>query len=62
MKYEVRSGDSVFIDIFYYRAGDRLLDKQTVFITNVQPGNSFTLATPGNKKARHAKFQLGKVE
>lgn len=51
----------VTVDVFYYKKGDRLFDKETLYFTNIQPGNSFTLSTPGNKKAVAAKFQLGQV-
>ena len=47
--------------IFYYKPNDRLFDKETVYFSNIQPGGTFTLTTPGNKKARSAKFELGKV-
>jgi len=52
---------TVAVDVFYYKNGQRLFDKETFYINNVQPGNSFTLSTPGNKKAVSAKFQLGKI-
>jgi hypothetical protein len=52
---------TVAVDVFYYKKGQRLFDKETVYINNVQPGNSFTLSTPGNKKAVSAKFQLAKI-
>ena len=51
----------VAVEVFYYKSGERLFDKETFYISNVQPGNSFTLSTPGNKKAVSAKFQLGKI-
>ena len=51
----------VAVDISYYKANNKLFDKETVYFTNIQPGSSFTLTTPGNHKARSARFKLGKV-
>jgi hypothetical protein len=49
------------VNIFYYKQNNRLFDKETVYFSNIQPGGSFTLTTPGNQKARSAKFELGKI-
>ena len=49
------------VDIFYYKQNNKLFDKETVYFSNIQPGGSFTLTTPGNHKARSAKFVLGKI-
>jgi hypothetical protein len=51
----------VAVDIFYYKQNNRLFDKETVYFSNLQPGASFTLTTPGNRKASAASFELGKV-
>jgi hypothetical protein len=51
----------VTVDVFYYKKGDKLFDKETLYFNNIQPGNSFTLSTQGNRKAVAAKFQLGQV-
>ena len=51
----------VTVDVFYYKKGDKLFDKETLYFNNIQPGNSFTLSTQGNRKALAAKFQLGQV-
>lgn len=49
------------VDIFYYKQNNKLFDKETVYFSNIQPGGSFTLTTPGNSKARTAKFELGRI-
>ncbi|MFL5788304.1 MAG: hypothetical protein ACJ748_09640 [Flavisolibacter sp.] len=51
----------VTVDVFYYKKGERLFDKETLYFNNIQPGNSFTLSTAGNKKAVSARFQLGQI-
>jgi hypothetical protein len=52
---------SVSVDVFYYKKGDRLFDRETIYFSNILPGNSLTVSRPGNKKAVHAKFELGQV-
>ncbi|HEU4469769.1 MAG TPA: hypothetical protein VFR58_01680 [Flavisolibacter sp.] len=51
----------VTVDVFYYKRGDKLFDKETLYFNNIPPGNSFTLSAPGNNKAFEARFQLGQV-
>lgn len=51
----------ISVDVFYYRKGDKLFDKETVYFNNVHPHQSQTLSIPGNKKATSARFQLGVV-
>ncbi|GAC1422004.1 MAG: hypothetical protein NVSMB67_18180 [Flavisolibacter sp.] len=52
---------TVTVDVFYYKKGGKLFDKETLYFTNIQPGNSFTLSTPGNRKAASARFQIGQI-
>ncbi len=52
---------TVTVDIFYYKKGERLFDKETLYFNNIQPGNSLTLSRPGNRKAVTARFQLGQI-
>lgn len=52
---------TVAVDVFYYKEGSRLLDKETVYFNNVQPGETLTLTAPGNKKAASATYQLGLI-
>jgi hypothetical protein len=51
----------VTVDVYYYKKKEKLFDKETLYFSNIPPGNSFTLSTPGNKKAVSARFQLGQV-
>lgn len=52
---------AVSVDVFYYKKGDRLFDKKTLYFKNILPGNTYTLSIPANKKALEAKFKLGAV-
>ncbi|MFL5740008.1 MAG: hypothetical protein ACJ75B_07315, partial [Flavisolibacter sp.] len=52
---------TVTVDVFYYKRGEKLFDKETLYFNNIQPGNSLTVSKPGNKKAVSARFQLGQV-
>jgi len=47
--------------VYYYGDGERLLEKKTVYFSNVDPGESSTLAAPGHKKASSATYQLGLI-
>ena len=49
------------VDVLYYRNKQHLIGKETLLFSNIHPGTSFTLSTPGNKKAQFAKFQLGEL-
>lgn len=51
----------VSVDVFYYKKGDRLFDKETVYFNNVAPHQLQTLMLPGNRRASSAQFQLGMV-
>jgi len=53
---------TVAVDVFYYKRGERLFDKETLYFNNIQPGNSVTLSRPGNRKAITARFQLGQID
>lgn len=49
----------VTVDVFYYKKGDRLIDKETLYFTDIGPGNAYTVSKPGNRKAIFARFELG---
>lgn len=51
----------VTVDVFYYKKGDRLLDKETLFFNDIGPGNAYTVSKPANKKAVSARFELGEL-
>jgi hypothetical protein len=51
----------VSVNVFYYKKGERLLDKETIYFSDIGPGNSYTLTKPGNKKAVSARFELGEL-
>jgi len=53
---------TVTVDVFYYKKGEKLFEKQTLYFRNIPPGNSMTISKPGNKKAVSAKFQLGQID
>jgi hypothetical protein len=52
---------SVSVDVFYYKRGERLFDKETIYFNNIQAGRSLTKSVPGNKKALTARFQMGQI-
>ena len=52
---------AVSVDVFYYKKGEKLFDKRTLYFNNIQPGNTYTLSVPANKKALEARFKLGTV-
>ena len=51
----------VTVDVFYYKKGERLIDKETLFFNDIGPGNAYTVSKPGNKKAVSARFELGEL-
>jgi hypothetical protein len=51
----------VTVLVFYYKKGERLLDKETLYFSNIRPGNSYTVSKPGNRKAVFARFELGEL-
>lgn len=52
---------TVSVDVFYYKKGEKFLDRSTLYFKDISPGNSYTLSLPANKKAVSARFRLGKV-
>jgi hypothetical protein len=51
----------VTVDVFYYKRGKRLFDKETLYFNNISPGISYTVSRPANAKAVEARFKLGTV-
>ena len=51
----------VTVDVFYYKKGERFINKETLFFNDIGPGNAFTVSKPGNKKAVLARFVLGEL-
>lgn len=51
----------VTVDVFYYKRGERLFDKETLYFNNISPGISYTLSRPANTKAVEARFKLGTI-
>ena len=52
---------SVSVDVFYYKKGEKLLNKETVYFSNLYPKQSITKSIVGNQRATSARFQLGVV-
>jgi hypothetical protein len=52
---------TVAIDVFYYKEDDRLLGKETVYFTDIRPGENLSVTAPGNKRASSATYQLGLI-
>ncbi len=53
--------ETVSVDVFYYKKGQKLFEKETVFFNNVYPHQTQTVSIPAHKKAISARFQLGAV-
>ncbi len=51
----------VAVDVFYYAANDKLLNKKTLYFSNVSPGANMILTAPSNKYAISVNHQLGLV-
>jgi hypothetical protein len=51
----------VAVDVFYYAANDILLNKKTLYFSNLSPGANMTLTAPSNKWAVVVNHQLGLV-
>lgn len=51
----------VAVDVFYYGANDKLLNKKTLYFSNVSPGANMILTAPANKWAVTVRHQLGLV-
>lgn len=51
----------VAVNVFYYKKGDRLVDSETIYFSDISPGNSSTLNKQGSKKAVTARFELGEL-
>lgn len=52
---------TVSVDVYYYRKGEKLLNKETVYFSNLYPKQSLTKSIAGNHKATSARFQLGTI-
>jgi hypothetical protein len=51
----------VAVDVFYYGPNDKLLNKKTLYFSNVSPGANMILTAPSNKYAVAVNHQLGLV-
>ncbi len=51
----------VAVDVFYYGANDKLLNKKTLYFSNVSPKANMILTAPANKWALTVSHQLGLV-
>ncbi|HVE61333.1 MAG TPA: hypothetical protein VNA26_05920, partial [Chitinophagaceae bacterium] len=51
----------VAVDVFYYADNHKLLNKKTLYFSNVQPKTNMILTAPANKEAVAVRHQLGLV-
>lgn len=51
----------VSVDVFYYKNGQKLLNKETVYFTNIYPRQLMTMSIASSQRATSARFQLGSV-
>ena len=52
---------TVSVDVYYYKKGEKLLNKETVYFSNLYPKQSITKSIVGNQRATSARFQLGTI-
>lgn len=52
---------TVSVDVYYYKKGEKLLNKETVYFSNLYPRQSLTKSIAGNQRATSARFQLGAI-
>jgi hypothetical protein len=52
---------TVSVDVYYYKKGEKLLNKETVYFSNLHPRQSLTKSIAGNQRASSARFQLGTI-
>ena len=52
---------TVSVDVYYYKKGEKLLNKETVYFSNLYPNQSLTKSIAGNQRATSARFQLGAI-
>lgn len=51
----------VAVDVFYYKANEKLLQKKTLYFNNIAPQSSSPLYVPELKRAASIKYQLGLI-
>lgn len=51
----------VAVDVYYYRANDKLLQRKTLYFNNISPKTSSPLYVPELRKAASVKYQLGLI-
>jgi hypothetical protein len=51
----------VAIDVFYYKANKKLLQKKTLYFNNISPLSSSKLFVPRDKKAASMSYQMGLI-
>lgn len=51
----------VSVDVYYYKNGQKLLNKETVYFTNIYPDQLMTMSIASNQRATSARSQLGMV-
>lgn len=49
------------VTVLYYNENNQLLEKKTIYFTNVAPRGKATMAAPDHKFADHTEFRLGAV-
>jgi hypothetical protein len=51
----------VSVDVYYYKKGQKLLNKETVYFTNIYPKQLMTKSIAGNQRATSARSHLGEI-
>jgi hypothetical protein len=51
----------VALDVYYYKANQKLLLKKTLYFNDISPNSSARLYLPQEKKAASVKYQIGLI-
>lgn len=51
----------VAVDVYYYKANQKLLRKKTLYFNNIDPGSSSRLYLPQQRNAASVKYQMGLI-
>jgi hypothetical protein len=51
----------VAVDVLYHKGNKSVIQRETIYFSDIRPGTSRMLVAPGNRNARGANYQLGLI-
>jgi hypothetical protein len=51
----------VAVDVLYHKGNNSVIQRETIYFSDIRPGTSRMLVAPGNRNARGANYQLGLI-